>query len=145
MYLQQQIAIHNNVIDVGTSHCLKCHCAVTYTIQACDCTHYAVGCVLLLLTNFFGMRYHSGVLWGPRPASWDQQLKQCYKNLSIYTSLCEMLMMVMFELLMQTGVIIHTHNIICTHTRTCTIMLFGFMFLPIGFMMAVVNFHHAYS
>ena len=73
MYLQQQLAIHNNVIDVGTSHCLKCHCAValniwtvtmidhvcahmqkmsnkkeiTYTIQVCDCTHYAVGRVLL--------------------------------------------------------------------------------------------------
>ena len=42
-------------------------------------------------------------------------------------------MMVMFELLMKTGVIIHTHT--CTHTRTCIIMLFGFMFLPIGFMM----------
>ena len=35
---------------------------ITYTIQACDCTHYAVGRVLLLLTNSFGMRYHSGVL-----------------------------------------------------------------------------------
>ena len=28
----------------------------------CDCTHYAVRCILLLLTNVFGMRYHSGVL-----------------------------------------------------------------------------------
>ena len=41
-------------------------------------------------------------------------------------------MMMMFELLMQTGVIIHTHT--CTHTRAC-IMTFGFMFLPIGFVM----------
>ena len=34
--------------------------------------------------------------------------------------------MMMFELLMQTGVIIHTH---------ACIMTFGFMFLPVGFVM----------
>ena len=39
----------------------------------------------------------------------------------LYTSLSEVFMMMMFELLMQTGVIIHTH--------TCIIMLFGFTFL----------------
>ena len=42
-------------------------------------------------------------------------------------------MMMMFELLMQTGVIIHTHT--CTHTRGFIMTLFGFMFLPIGFVM----------
>ena len=86
---------------------------ITYTIYICDCTHYAVGCDL---TNFWGMRYHSGILV-PHPG--------------INTSLCEVLMMMMFELLMQTGVIIHTHT--CTYTHI--IMLFGFMFLPIGCMM----------
>ena len=35
---------------------------ITFTIQACDCTHYAVGRVLILLTNILGMHYHSGVL-----------------------------------------------------------------------------------
>ena len=35
---------------------------ITYTVQACDSTHYAVHCILILLTNVFGMRYHSGVL-----------------------------------------------------------------------------------
>ena len=42
-------------------------------------------------------------------------------------------MMMMSELLMQTGVNIHTHT--CTHTCACIMTLFGFMFLPIGFVM----------
>ena len=40
---------------------------ITYTTQACDCTRYAVGRDLLLLTNIFGMQYHSGVVV-PHPA-----------------------------------------------------------------------------
>ena len=83
-----------------------------------------------MLTNIFGMRYHSGVLV-PHPGI---NSSNNVTRIEVFTHLfVRCLMMMMFELLLQTGVVIHTHT--CTHTRAFIMMLFGFMFLPIGFVM----------
>ena len=99
MYLQQQLAIHSNVIDVGTSCCLKCHCAVSFNMdcnhdRSCVCSyaikkrsHTQYRPVIVLIMQLVVFYYIANKflgdaisLWGPRPASWDQQFKQCYKN-----------------------------------------------------------------